>query len=129
MSCDSGVCVTTRSSVPFTVFVSSKMYPQPPPRTSSAGGSVGSMVKSEPPAITTKRVAIKAESCRETPTESASMKLLLSPVEEDDTQLSPDELKKRRRNERDRKRSFAKRVRFMSVIMMSACDSRSLLTH
>lgn len=57
------------------------------------------------------------------------MKLLLSPVEEDDTQLSPDELKKRRRNERDRKRSFAKRVRFMSVIMMSACDSRSLLTH
>ncbi|KAJ8544391.1 hypothetical protein ON010_g11877 [Phytophthora cinnamomi] len=69
-------------------------------------------VKSERPATIAMQDPIKAEPCEEKPPSSVSLKLLLSPVgtkEEDGAQLSADQLKKHRRNERDRRRSFAKR--------------------
>ncbi|GMF31012.1 unnamed protein product [Phytophthora fragariaefolia] len=60
------------------------------------------------------RAAIKEKPCEEKASGSASLKILLSPLvmkQEDGSKLSADQLKKHRRNERDRRRSFAKRVR------------------
>ncbi|KAE8975229.1 hypothetical protein PR001_g25769 [Phytophthora rubi] len=87
-------------------------------------------VKSKPTEIA-KRVAIKAEPCEQ----KSPVKLLLSPVDTNeggDGQLSADQLKKRRRNARDRKCSFAKREtmeRMRKTVAALELQKQQLMEH
>ncbi|GMF22893.1 unnamed protein product [Phytophthora lilii] len=85
---------------------------------SSSSLSDGSLddVKSEVQARSATPVSIKTEPatpepCEEKPPACAPPKLSPPPESKEGVQLSADQLKKHRRNERDRRRSFAKRVR------------------
>ncbi|KAE9108898.1 hypothetical protein PF010_g11739 [Phytophthora fragariae] len=87
-------------------------------------------VKSKPTEIA-KRVVIKAEPCEQ----KSPVKLLLSPVDTNeggDGQLSADQLKKRRRNARDRKCSFAKREtmeRMRKTVAALELQKQQLMEH